>query len=89
METKTTLLQVLPEIAGNSQVRFASVFQKALYQANEVEIYATCWWVNWQKGNYIDSKLCRNLSDVIDFVREYGKDCQVLQISVDGNVVEL
>lgn len=86
---KTTLLQVLPAIAGNSRVRFASVFQRALLRAGEIEIKATCWWVNYQNGNYIDSKLSKDLSDVISLVREYGKDCQVLEISVDGNVVEL
>lgn len=86
---ETTLLQVLPAIAGNSQVRFASVFQKALLKAGEIKINTICWWVNFQNGNYIDSMLSRNLSDVISLVREYGKDCQVLQISVDGNVVEL
>lgn len=83
------LLQVLPAIAGKSQIRFASVFQRALQRACEVEFNTTYWWVNYQDGNYIDSKLSKDLSDIIGLVREYGKDCQVLEISVDGNVVEL
>lgn len=84
-----TLLQVLPTIAGKSQVQYASVFQKALLRADEVEINTTCWWVNCHHDGIVYGNLCRNLSSVIEIVRGYGKDCQVLQISVDGNVVEL
>lgn len=86
---KTTLLQVLPAIAGNSQVRFASNFQTVLLKVNRIEINGTCWFVNFRHGNYINWDLCKSLSNVIGLVREYGNDCQVLQVEVDGNVVEL
>ena len=83
------LLQVLPAIAGKSQIRFASNFQTALLEADTKEIDITCWFVNFQNGDFISWGLYRRLSDVIRVARECGNDCQIFQVSADGNVIEL
>lgn len=89
MET-ITLLQVLPEIAGKSQVRFASNFQSMLSGGSQIEISDTIYLVHCiTESGFIDWSIKRRLSEAFEAVAKYGKDCQVLQVLVNGDVVKM
>lgn len=86
---KTTLLQVLPKIAGFSQIRFAKNFQTALLKADKFEFEGVIYFINFQVDNFIDWTICKDLKQVLEYVREYGKDAQVIQVKENGDVFSM
>lgn len=83
-----TLLEALPAIAAKSQIRFAENFQDAL-SVSERKIATTTYFIHCYKDNGIRCFLTEKLCEVINTAKEYGKDCQVFQITEDGTVTEL
>lgn len=88
-----TLLEVLPAIAAKTQFRFSVNFQYVLtYMAENNEITGTMYFVHYRGVSADGGIRCcftKNLSEVLDLVRKYGKDCQVFQITEEGTVNEL
>ena len=86
-----TLLEVLPAIAEKTEIRFASNFLWITMYAKNIELDRTTYVIHYYDGvetSYPYDRACvtKNLSKVVGFAREFGKDCQIFQITIDGNV---
>lgn len=85
-----TLLEVLPAIALKSQIRFSDNFMSLLLHANGFKIDVTIYVIHFvSKSDVLGWFITKNLSEAFNYSREYGKDCQVFQITEEGTVTEL
>lgn len=75
------LLEVLPDVAEVSQIRFAANFQRLLLSAS-VEIGDALFVVHTETRGVVTG----DLKEVLRIVAGLGKDCQVIRIHRDGFV---
>lgn len=81
------LLEVLPEVAKVSQMRFASNFQEILLNSSK-DIDDELFIVHEMLDRpYI--AVTADIKVVISIVSNLGKDCQVIKIDKDGSVESL
>ena len=82
------LLEVLPDVAKLSQIRFAANFQEILANAHKVDVVCTSYLIHTKLETRVDYLITRDLKCVISTVLKYGKDCQV-RIDKEGSVESL
>lgn len=81
------LLEVLPEVAKVSQMRFASNFQEILLNSSK-DIDNELFIVHELLDRpYV--AITADIKVVISIVSHLGKDCQVIKIDKDGSVESL
>ena len=85
------LLEFLPSVAKNTQVRFNEVIYPLVCYASQINVYTDTYLVI-----YSDGKVCgkyhitNDIKMTLGYVAEYGKDCQVMRLRVDNDpIVEL
>lgn len=83
------LLEVLPDVAKLSQVRFAANFQEILANAHKVDVVGTSYLIHLKLETRVDYLITRDLKCVISTVSKHGNDCQILRIEKDGSVESL
>lgn len=83
------LLEVLPEIAKKTQLRFAANFLDILANCEAVEISDKCYLVHFEAKDGCGWFKTYCLPDVISTAVSYGKDCQIMQIDANGDVNRL
>lgn len=75
------LLEVLPDVAEVSQIRFAANFQRLLLSSS-AEIGDALFVVHTETRGVVTG----DLKEVLRIVAGLGKDCQVIRIHRDGFV---
>ena len=85
------LLEFLPGIAQNTQVRFNEVIYPLVCYASQINVYTDTYLIIYSKDNAgADYYIAYNIRLALVYVAEYGKDCQVMRLRVDNEpIVEL
>ena len=85
------LLEFLPGIAQNTQVRFNEVIYPLVCYASQINVYTDTYLIIYSKDNAgADYYIAYNIRLALAYVAEYGKDCQVMRLRVgDEPIVEL
>lgn len=84
-----TLLQFLPQIAGKTQSRFASNFQTLLLHADNIVVEDILYIVHYEQDEKTGWEITGSLRELVSLCKEYGNDCQVLQINAGGYAISL
>ena len=82
------LLEVLPEVAKVSQMRFASNFHEILLNASR-DIGDELFIVHEEMLDRSYVAITADIKLVLSIVSRLGKDCQVIKIDKDGSVESL
>ena len=85
------LLEFLPGIAQNTQVRFNEVIYPLVCYASQINVYTDTYLIIYSKDNAgADYYIVDDIKLAFGYVAEYGKDCQVMRLRVDNEpIVEL
>ena len=83
------LLSYLPELAKRTQKRFFASFQSLAIASDSITVHDVLYIVHYIKNDAAEWQACKTVTTVISLCKEYGKDCQVLQLNSEGSVVEL
>lgn len=85
------LLEFLPGIAQNTQVRFNEVIYPLVCYASQINVYTDTYLIIYSKDNAgADYYIAYDIRLAFRYVAEYGKDCQVMRLRVvDEPIVEL
>ena len=85
------LLEFLPGIAQNTQVRFKEAIYPLVCYASQINVYTDTYLIIYSKDNAgADYYIAYNIRLALVYVAEYGKDCQVMRLIVgDEPIVEL
>ena len=85
------LLEFLPGIAQNTQVRFNEVIYPLVCYASQINVYTDTYLIIYSKDNAgADYYIAYNIRLALVYVAEYGKDCQVMRLRVgDEPIIEL
>ena len=85
------LLEFLPGIAQNTQVRFNEVIYPLVCYASQINVYTDTYLIIYSKDNAgADYYIAYNIRLALVYVADYGKDCQVMRLRVgDEPIVEL
>ena len=83
------LLEVLPDVAKLSQIRFAANFQQILACAHNFDVLCPVYLIHIKLETRVDYLITADLRRVIEIVSKYGNDCQVIKIENSGAVESL
>ena len=85
------LLEFLPDIAQNTQVRFNEVIYPLVCYASQINVYTDTYLIIYSKDDAgADYYIAYDIKLAFGYVAECGKDCQVMRLRVDNEpIVEL
>ena len=82
------LLEFLPDIAQNTQVRFNEVIYPLVCYASQINVYTDTYLIIYSKDDAgADYYIAYDIKLAFGYVAECGKDCQVMRLRVDNEPI--